>query len=105
MEVLILHRPKGIPSPEQMKAFMELGIQALAKGPPGGSKLIASYSACNQMLIINLIDTPSIDSLIPTLERTMMMGVETEIIPIEKSADAATKWEKAPAEMAKMTKK
>jgi hypothetical protein len=101
MEVVLLHRPKSIPTPELMKAWMEFGKQILAKGPVGGGKLIASYQARNQMLIICIVDTPSIDSVIPTCERFMMMGVDTEIIPVEKAADAAPKFEKALAEMLK----
>jgi len=101
MEVLLLHRPKGILPPELMKAVMEVAKQILTKGPLGGGKLIASYAARNQMLIICLIDTPSMDSVIPTCERLMMMGVDTEIIPVEKSADASPKFEKALAEMLK----
>jgi hypothetical protein len=101
MEVLLLHRPRGIPTPELMKAWMELGKQILTKGPLGGGKLIASYQARNQMLVICLVETPSMDSVIPICERLMMMGVDTEIIPVEKAADAAPKFEKALAEMLK----
>jgi hypothetical protein len=101
MEVLLLHRPRGILPPEFMKANMEIAKQILTKGPPGGGKLIASYVARNQNLVICLVETPSMDNVIPTLERMMMVGVDTEIIPVEKSADALPKMEKAMAEMMK----
>jgi hypothetical protein len=101
MEVLLLHRPRGMLPPELSKASMEIAKQMITKGPPGGGKLIASYVARNQRLTICLVETPSIDSLIPILERMMMLGVDTEIIPVEKTADALPKYEKALAEMAK----
>jgi hypothetical protein len=101
MEVLLLHRPISILPPEFMKANMELGKQILTKGPLGGGKLIGSYVARNQNLVICLVDVPSMDSVIPTVEKMMMMGIDTEIIPVEKSADAAPKFEKAMAEMLK----
>jgi hypothetical protein len=101
MEVLLLHRPRGILPPELMKANMELAKQILTKGPRGGGKLIASYVARNQSLVICLVDVPSMDSVIPTCEQMMMIGVDTEIIPIEKAADALPKFEKAMAEMLK----
>ena len=101
MEVLLLHRPISILPPEFMKANMELGKQILTKGPVGGGKLIASYVARNQNLVICIVDVPSMDNVVPTLERMMMIGVDTEIIPIEKSADAQPKMEKALAQMTK----
>jgi hypothetical protein len=101
MEVILLHRPRGILPPELMKANMEIAKQILAKGPPGGGKLIASYVARNQSLVICIVDVPSMDNVVPTLERMMMIGVDTEIIPVEKTADAQPKFEKALAEMTK----
>jgi len=47
------------------------------------------------MLVICLVDTPSIDNVIPIVEKMMMMGVDTEIIPIEKTIDFTPKIEKA----------
>jgi hypothetical protein len=61
----------------------------------GRGKLIGSYTALNQMLVICLVDTPSIDNVIPIVEKMMMMGVDTEIIPIEKTIDFTPKIEKA----------
>jgi len=98
MEVLLLHRPRGILGPELLKAAMELEKQIIAKGG-------TSYVARNYGLIICLVDTPSIDNVIPTCEQMNMIGWDTEIIPVEKSADAMPKMEKALAEMAKMIKK
>jgi hypothetical protein len=84
-----------------MKAFMEFGRQVAAKGPSEGGKLIAQYIARNQMLVICIVDVPSMESLMPGLERLVMMGFDTEIIPVEKAADARPKFEKFLAEMAK----
>jgi hypothetical protein len=101
LEFILLHRPKGIPSPEQMKAFMELGKQILAKGPSEGGKVLAQYVARNQMLVICIVDVPSMGSMMTDLERMMMMGVDTEIIPVEKAADFNPKMEKVIAGMLK----
>jgi hypothetical protein len=101
VEVLLLHRPISILPPEFMKANMEIAKQILTKGPPGGGKLIASYVARNQNLVICIVDVPSMDNVVPTLERMTMLGIDTEIIPIEKTADAQPKFEKALAEMMK----
>jgi hypothetical protein len=101
MEVLLLHRPISILPPEFLKANMEIAKQILTKGPLGGGKLIASYVARNQNLVICIVDVPSMDNVVPTLERMTMLGIDTEIIPIEKSADAQPKFEKAMAEMMK----
>ena len=94
MEVLLLHRPRGQLPPELMKASMELGKQIMAKGG-------TTYIARNQMLIICIADVPSMDSVIPSSEQMNMVGWDTEIIPIEKAADATPKFEKALAEMMK----
>lgn len=89
-----------------MKASIEVGKRIVAGGPlSGGGKLIASYAASNQALIICIVDTPSLDSVVPTCEQMNMIGWDTEIIPVEKSADATPKMEKALAEMEKMMKK
>jgi hypothetical protein len=101
MEVILLHRPIGVLSPVQVKAFMEFGKQIITKGPSGGGELIASYAARNQFLVICIVDVPSMDRMMPDLERMVMMGIDTEIIPVEKSADAMPKLEKAVAEMLK----
>lgn len=105
MEVILLHRARGILGPELMKASIEVGKQILTRSPQGGGKLIASYAASNQALIICIVDTPSLDSVVPTCEQMNMIGWDTEIIPVEKSADATPKMEKALAEMEKMMKK
>jgi len=101
VEVLLLHRPIGVLPPELMKANMEIAKQILAKGPLGGGKLIAQYVARNQNLVICILDVPSMDSVVPTLERMMMLGIDSEIIPVERGAEALPKFEKAMAEMMK----
>ena len=101
MKVLLLHRPISVLPPEFMKANMEIAKQILTKGPLGGGKLIASYVARNQNLVICIVDVPSMDNVVPTLERMTMLGIDTEIIPIEKTADAQPKFERAMAEMLK----
>jgi hypothetical protein len=101
MEVLLLHRPKGMLPPELMKASIEVGKEIIIKGPLGGCKLLASYTARNQMLIMCLVDTPSMDDVVPMVEQMMMIGWDTEIIPVEKSLVALPKMEKAIAQMVK----
>jgi hypothetical protein len=101
VEVLLLHRPISVLPPEFMKANMEIAKQILTKGPLGGGKLIAQYVARNQNLIICIVDVPSMDNVVPTLERMAMLGIDTEIIPVEKGTEALPKFEKAMAEMMK----
>lgn len=103
MEVVLLHRPRGLLPPELVKAAIEVGktLDVRAETVVPGGKLVASYSAHNQMLIICLWDVPSVDSLIPVCEQMTFYGWDTEIIPVEKAADAIPKMEKALAEMAK----
>jgi hypothetical protein len=101
MELLLIHRPKGILPPELMKASIEVGNQIIIKGPLGGCRLLASYTARNQMLIVCIVDAPSMDDVIPVCEQMLMVGWETEIIPVEKSVVALPKMEKALAQMAK----
>ena len=101
MEVLLIHRPRGMLPPELMKASIEVGNQIIIKGPLGGCKLLASYTARNQMLIVCIVDTPSMDEVIPIVEQMMMVGWDTEIIPVEKTIVAFPKMEKALAETAK----
>jgi hypothetical protein len=105
MEVLLLHRARGQLPPELLKASIEVGKQILTKGARGGGKLTFSYTALNKALIICLVDTPSMDSVLPTCQQMNMIGWDTEIIPVDKTADATPKIEKALAEMAKMMKK
>ena len=95
MLVLTIHRPRGYLPPELMKASMEIGKQIMAKGNS------TTYIARNQMLIICLADVPSLDSVIPSCEQMNMVGWDTEIIPIEKAADATPKFEKALMDMMK----
>jgi hypothetical protein len=80
---------------------MEIAKQILAEGPLGGGKLIAQYVARNQNLFICILDVPSMDTVVPTLEQIMTLGIDTEIIPVEKGKDPLSKFEKAMAEMVK----
>ena len=97
----MIHRPRGILPPELMKASIEVANQIIIKGPLGGCKLLASYTARNQMLIVCIVDTTSMDEVIPIVEQMMMVGWDTEIIPVEKTIVAFPKMEKALAQMAK----
>jgi hypothetical protein len=101
LEVLLIHRPKGILPPELLKASIQVGKEVIIKGPLGGCKLLASYTARNQMLIVCIVDTPTMDDVIPVVEQMMMVGWDTEIIPVEKSITALPKMEKALEQMAK----
>jgi hypothetical protein len=97
MEVLLIHKPIGLLPPESWVALTELG-KRLETNPgamvPGG-KLIASYSARTLSMIICLWEVPSVDAFMPTLEQMNMLGVDTDIIPVDKMKVAITKFEQA----------
>lgn len=103
MEVILLHRPVSLLPPELMKAAIDLGkdINAREQQVVPGGKLVSSYIASNQMLIICLWDVPNIDSLIPVCSQMNLMGWNTEIIPVQKSAEAIPMMEQALAGMMK----
>lgn len=98
----MIHRQLGPVPAEMMKKTMEIGKQLDAdpsKFVPGG-KLIASYKACGQSLIVCIWEVPTVEALIPLLEQMNFMEWETEVIPAEKMATFLPKAEKLLAQMA-----
>ena len=97
MEVLLIHKPRGIVPPEMMAAGVELGKKIATK--PGevvpGGKLTASYHARAIGMIVCLWEVPSIEALMPVGEQMSMMGWDTDIIPVDKMKVALAKYEKA----------
>ena len=97
MEVLLIHKPIGMLPPESWAALTEIG-KKLDTNPgelvPGG-KLIAAYAARALSMIICLWEVPSVDALMPTLEQMNMLGVDTDIIPVEKMEVSISKFEHA----------
>jgi hypothetical protein len=65
---------------------------------PGG-KLVASYKARGQSMVVCIWDVPSMDALAPLLEQMNFAQWETEVIPVEKTSDFLPKAEKILAEM------
>ena len=97
MEVLLIHKPRGIVPFEMMAAAMELGkkIQANPGEVVPGGKLIASYHARAIGMLVCLWEVPSIEALMPVGEQMSMMGWDTDIIPVDKMEVAIAKYEKA----------
>jgi len=102
MEFILLHRPRGLLAPENMKASMEIGkkIKELYGGKP-----MLSYVARSEMLIVCIVDVPNAENLMPVCEQMNFLGWNTEVIPVDKAEVAIPKMEKALAEAAKMMKK
>lgn len=97
MEVIIIHKPIGVISPEMLKAGIEATKKLLAKPDefvPGG-KLIAAYYARCQWLIVCVWDVPAVEALMPFLEQINMLGWNNEVIPAEKAEVAIEKTAKA----------
>ena len=102
MEYVLIHRQLGPVPPETMKITIETGKQLAAdpsKFVPGG-KLIASYKARGQSMVVCIWEVPSIDALTPMLEKMKFLEWETEVIPAEKMSDFIPKAEKMLSEMA-----
>ena len=102
MEYVLIHRKLGPVPPEMMKIVIETAKQLGAdpsKFVPGG-KLIASYKACGQSMVVCIWEVPSIDALTPLLEQMNFLEWETEVIPAEKMSDFIPKAEKMSATMA-----
>ena len=102
MDVVLIHRPRGLCPPEMMKGQIELVKKLFEKTEelvPGG-KIIAAYHARCQGLTVCIWEVPSTDNLVPVFEQMSNLGLDTEIIPADKVEVAIAKWEKAMAEMA-----
>jgi len=97
MEVIFLHRPIGVLTPEMMKAGVDAGKQILEKPTefvPGG-KIIAVYYARAQWLIVCIWEVPDMEAIMPFLEQMRIFGWNTEVIPAEKGEVAIDKIAKA----------
>ena len=102
MEFVLIHRQLGPVPAEMMKKTIETakGIDAdPSKFVPGG-KLIASYKAIGQSLVVCIWDAPSVDALVPLMEQMNLMEWETEVIPAEKMTTFIPKAEQMFAQMA-----
>ena len=97
MEVLLIHTPIGMLSPEMWAAALDMGKKMEAN--PGeivpGGKLLASYGARAQSMVVCIWEVPSMEALMPALEQMSMMGWDTDTIPVEKMEVAVPKVEKA----------
>ena len=95
MEVLLIHKPIGMLPPEAWAGIMEIGKKAEAN--PGalvpGAKLTASYTARALSTIVCLWEVPSVEAMMPALEQLNMLGLETDIIPVEKTSVSIPKFE------------
>ena len=103
MEIILIHKARGIFSPELLKTNIEFGKTikpGASKAVPGGN-LVSSYMARGKMLIFCVWDVPKIESLTLLLEQMTLLGWDTEVIPVEKSQDATRDLEKVLAEMTK----
>ena len=102
MEFVLIHRQLGPVPPEVMKKAIETAKELDAdpsKFVPGG-KLIASYKASGQSLVVCIWEAPTVDALIPLLEQMNFLEWETEVIPAEKMTTFIPKAEKMLAQMA-----
>ena len=101
MEILLIHTQLGPVPPEMMIKAIEIGKELAAdpsKFVPGG-KIIASYKAIGQSLLLCIWDVPSIDALAPLIEQMNFLEWETEVIPAEKASTFIPKAEKMLAQM------
>jgi hypothetical protein len=86
MEFILIHKPRGIFSPEVATATIEQVRKLLAKPDdfvPGG-KLIASYAARGKSFTLCIWDAPSAEALCPFIEQLALAGWDTDIMPAEK---------------------
>ena len=95
MEVLLIHKPMGLLPPEAWTAIMEMAKKAEANAGElvPGAKLMASYSARALSTIVCLWEVPSVEAMMPALEQLNMLGLETDIIPVEKTSVSSPKFE------------
>ena len=101
MEFILIHRQLGPVPPELMMKAIQVGKELIAdpsKFVPGG-KLIASYKAIGQSLLLCIWDVPSVDALAPLLMQMNFLEWETEVIPAEKASTFIPKAEKMLAQM------
>jgi hypothetical protein len=97
MEFILVHKPRGITSPEVMARNIENTKKLVAKPDafvPGG-KVIASYAARSKALVVCIWEAPSAEALCPVLEQMVLGGWDTDVIPAEKTTVYLEKTEKA----------
>ncbi|OGO04392.1 MAG: hypothetical protein A2Y60_07135 [Chloroflexi bacterium RBG_13_54_9] len=96
MEVILIHKPIGPVPAEMLKATVD-NVKSLLGKPesvvPGG-KLVGSYYALGQWLTVCIWDVPHIEALSPLLEQLRFLGMNTEVIPVERTEVAIEKIEK-----------
>ena len=95
MEVVLIHKPIGPIPPEMQKPNIDYTKNVLAKPEsvvPGG-KLVGSYQALGQWLSVCIWDVPHIEALTPLLEQLRLLGMNTEVIPVERGDVAIAKME------------
>ncbi len=66
-----------------------------------GAKELASYSPIGYQGAICIMETDKFENLVPLLNALSGVGVDTEIIPVEKSEVALKKWEEGVKEAMK----
>ena len=96
MEVVLIHKPLGTIPTEMQKPLVDYSKNVLAKPEsvvPGG-KVVGSYYALGAWLTVCIWDVPHIDALMPLLEQLRFLGMNTEVIPVERGEVAIEKMEK-----------
>ncbi len=96
MEVVLIHKPIGPIPREMQKPNIDYTKNVLAKPEsvvPGG-KILGSYYALGQWLTVCIWDVPQIEALTPLLEQLRFLGMNTEVIPVERAAVAIEKIER-----------
>jgi hypothetical protein len=96
MEVVLIHKPVGSIPPDMQKPIIDYTKNLGAKPEsvvPGG-KIIGSYYALGAWLTVCIWDVPHIDALTPLLEQLRFLGMNTEVIPVERMEVAIEKMEK-----------
>jgi len=103
MEIIAIHTPNNLMTPDLMAASIEMGKKLMAK--PGefvpGGKLLAAYHARAKSVIFCLWEVPNVEVLLPAFEQMSMLGWDNEIIPADKMEVHLEKATKAMEAMAK----
>ena len=97
MEVILIHKLRGLVPPEMLIGSIELGKKLIANPQelvPGG-KIIAYYSARGFSMIVCIWVVPSVEALMPFVEQLYMLGWDTDTIPAEEFEAAILRHEKA----------
>ncbi len=103
MEIIAIHEPSSLMTPEMMAATIEIAKKLVAKPEafvPGG-KMLATYGGRTKMVVICIWEVPNLEVLLPAFEQMRMLGWNSEIIPVEKMEVHLEKYAKAMEAMAK----